>query len=1060
MSPRRAAVLVLGTVGLVTAAWRAGLFQPEEDPLRSSLLDALGRVRPTEARFVGLPFAPYPSPFSLANPAEDVGEAIDAITRAAADDPVARANDALVKLLQGHLDPAVETFERLAREHGGARPLADLAAAYLLRYEQKTDPFDLVRTLDAAAGALRLDSSLQEARHNRALALERLFLTHQARAGWEHYRQQEKDAGWAGEAAGRPVPARVTLRLEEHEIEALRGAVSRGDLAWVGAHAARAPERFRRYVEETLWGEWADAVAAGRPAEAQGALAVARAVGDALLRATGDPMVRDTAAALEQAAAGADRRRLDLLVRGHRAYAEGLRSGGGNQDAEALERFQEAARLLAAGGSPFQGWAEVKAAMFHFYRHDLQEALERLDRLERKLGKDRYPVLRGFACRVAGWMHFRAGSFSAALQRYTEALPLFEGALEVEQAAGVHFNFAETLRLQGELERAWTYRYEALRRTRGFEGSVSRHNALFDAAEAAFEQGLPQAALLFHGEMVRSALNAKVRDPLRIAETLVRRGRVHARLGDEETSLKDLDRAALWTAMAPQGVRRSQLEADISAALGEGRLEEDPGRAVREVGRAISFYRTRTVRFNLPRLFYLRARAFLLLGDVASAEEDLGAGIAESERQREQVLDEQLRISYADQMQVLYDEMVRLQIRRNELRQAFDYAERARTRNLRETFGAGEPAKISARALTSEEVQDRLPEDTALVAYSLLEDRSRAWVLTRERFALVELRSTGPAFEDKVARLRKAFQTGGSRAETQRLLRELFDLLVQPLLGHLGGSGTLIVVPDKSLHFVPFQALRDKSTGRYVIEDRAVAYAPSATLFALASARSLELARDPDPGALILGDPELDGKIFGTLLDLPGAAAEARQAAAIHGDDADLRLGARATVDVFLEEAPRHGIVHIASHALVNPEYPLLSAIALAPGDDPEAEPGPLYAHQIYPLRFDRTRLVVLAGCDTGSGSVSASEGLSSLARPFLAAGVPAVVASLWRVDDDAAPELFQKFHTSLRRGEDPLTALRKAQIALLQSADPELHDPAAWAPFQLMGGFVPSTER
>ncbi|PYQ19311.1 MAG: hypothetical protein DMF81_22315 [Acidobacteria bacterium] len=100
-----------------------------------------------------------------------------------------------------------------------------------------------------------------------------------------------------------------------------------------------------------------------------------------------------------------------------------------------------------------------------------------------------------------------------------------------------------------------------------------------------------------------------------------------------------------------------------------------------------------------------------------------------------------------------------------------------------------------------------------------------------------------------------------------------------------------------------------------------------------------------------------------------------------------------------------------------------------------------------------RTRVVVLAACRTAAGPVSRVEGALSLGRPFLAAGVPDVVASLWDIDDSVSRRFFVAFHRALLVEGDPLLALRKAQITLLRGDDVSLAHPASWAAFICMGG-------
>ncbi len=120
---------------------------------------------------------------------------------------------------------------------------------------------------------------------------------------------------------------------------------------------------------------------------------------------------------------------------------------------------------------------------------------------------------------------------------------------------------------------------------------------------------------------------------------------------------------------------------------------------------------------------------------------------------------------------------------------------------------------------------------------------------------------------------------------------------------------------------------------------------------------------------------------------------------------------------------------------------------------DPATEStGALYASDIFSLHLPRTRLAVLSGCHTAGGGLSYTEGVSSLARAFFAAGVPAVIASLWAVADEATAEFFGVFHEALAQGADPSAALRRAQLQWLKRPDGGWFSLPTWAAFQLFG--------
>jgi len=60
------------------------------------------------------------------------------------------------------------------------------------------------------------------------------------------------------------------------------------------------------------------------------------------------------------------------------------------------------------------------------------------------------------------------------------------------------------------------------------------------------------------------------------------------------------------------------------------------------------------------------------------------------------------------------------------------------------------------------------------------------------------------------------------------------------------------------------------------------------------------------------------------------------------------------------------------------------------------------------------------------------------------------MVASLWKVDDDATASLMSNFHLLLKLGNSKGESLRKAQLQLLRSEN--TRHPYFWAAFVLYG--------
>ena len=265
-----------------------------------------------------------------------------------------------------------------------------------------------------------------------------------------------------------------------------------------------------------------------------------------------------------------------------------------------------------------------------------------------------------------------------------------------------------------------------------------------------------------------------------------------------------------------------------------------------------------------------------------------------------------------------------------------------------------------------------------------------------------------------------------------------------------GGIVLLVVVPDEELHSLPFAALINASTRRYLVEEREVVIAPSATVYLAAQDRLRQLRKTPVLSAVVVGDPALDRMLFPGLTPLAGAREEARRVAALYPRRA-LLLGNAATRSALLEVVDGRDVFHFAGHAAVNRMAPERSSLPLAAG--PAIEDAALSAVDIAALRLDSTRTVVLSACDSGSGPLLSGEGPLSLARAFLTAGAPTVVASLWPVTDGPTAPLITSLHQRLRAGDEPAAALRAAQLALLRSQHPSLRSPAVWSVFEAFGG-------
>lgn len=150
-------------------------------------------------------------------------------------------------------------------------------------------------------------------------------------------------------------------------------------------------------------------------------------------------------------------------------------------------------------------------------------------------------------------------------------------------------------------------------------------------------------------------------------------------------------------------------------------------------------------------------------------------------------------------------------------------------------------------------------------------------------------------------------------------------------------------------------------------------------------------------------------------------------------------------------ELSKYRIIHFATHGVLDLEHPELSGIVLSMVDEKgQPQDGYLRLHDIYNLNLP-AELIVLSACQTGIGKQIKGEGLIALTRGFMYAGAKSIVASLWKVDDQATSELMAEFYKQMFMNKlRPAAALRVAQINL--SKNKRWQSPYYWAGFFLQG--------
>jgi CHAT domain-containing protein len=291
-----------------------------------------------------------------------------------------------------------------------------------------------------------------------------------------------------------------------------------------------------------------------------------------------------------------------------------------------------------------------------------------------------------------------------------------------------------------------------------------------------------------------------------------------------------------------------------------------------------------------------------------------------------------------------------------------------------------------------------------------------------------------------------------------RNAKDLFSILIAPVESLLDAKKHLCVIPDKILNRLAFATLVSPSSGRYVFENYLLLTSPSSTIFVLSSERATAKEGAKEETVLAVGNPRFDRTAYPSFSDLPSARREAATVASYY--NASPLVENQASVAAVMNQLADSDIIHFALHSALDADVPLRSKLLLTANRKSQADglaaESALHAYDVYNLKQLQARLVVLSACQTGAERYYGGEGMSSLARPFIAAGVPLVIASLWPVDSDSAAELMISFHKYRRQGGLPtVVALQKAQLDMLGGADSRWRHPYHWAPFTVIGGYA-----
>jgi CHAT domain-containing protein len=956
-----------------------------------------------------------------------------------------RADDeptAVVYLLNGSTDRAVKDLSSIASTSHNAATFNDLAAALLVQSEEADDAGLTADALAAADAALAVNPKFEPALFNRALALDRLALVPQARKAWDRYLASDPASPWADEARKNTYALGVVSEVGEWKrglASARRSATA--DNVVFGNLARDHPEQARLWAEGDGLYEWATAFIEGNRTASAKTLDQVRQISMTLRKTSGESLLADVVGAIDHASSPAER---EKLARGHKVYGDGKDAHFHGHPAEAESRFREAEEIFASCGTPMVYMARYYIGSALHAQLRLRESAEILEALaNEQLYRRGYHAVDATLGWERGGCLMERGSLSAAIEVFVRSRDLLRAIGETKVPAVLDAFLASSYDYAGDSTEAWHARRRAFQ-------ELSRSGddyRLLLAIEAA------AAAAMRHGEWnrARALLNLSTEaaeqqgEALVAAEAFTFRARLNAEQGATSAARLDLGAAQRWAKGLTDSSARARFDATLAFVEGLLRARDDPRAAIARFSDSLRFFERADRRVEVPRIYLERATLLDHAGDAQAARQDLDAGIAFVESERRKITDPSQRAMLLASSDGLFEKAIELALRAGERERAFDFVERQRARALTEMFELGSAAsatEVEPMRLTA--IRASLAPDAAVVEYTLAGNQLVAFVVRRDSFSTVAT----PCDPERLKKITASTQEAVKQYSGDPLpaLTEAYSLLWQPIHEELAGAQNIAISADRCLSGLPFAALYNPGTHRFLVEDASLTMAPSATL---TIAASLHAHLPSHPSVASISGDAFDMDRYPKLHPLAWAAREAKDVASVYG---------KARVLVSRESKPAsvvdlirsHDVAHFATHGIV--KRPVAdSALVLSPDGD---RGGELRIADIVKLDLHGTGLVVLAACRS-DGAVERSDGPENLALAFVAAGVPTAIASLTDLDDDVSAPLMLALHRRLAAGVDASTAVRGVARDELWDTDGRLRQPLTWSNITVVGGSI-----
>ncbi|WP_264790453.1 CHAT domain-containing protein [Aureispira anguillae] len=374
-------------------------------------------------------------------------------------------------------------------------------------------------------------------------------------------------------------------------------------------------------------------------------------------------------------------------------------------------------------------------------------------------------------------------------------------------------------------------------------------------------------------------------------------------------------------------------------------------------------------------------------------------------------------------------------------------------------------------------VQAYLAEDELLIEYFISNNHFFIIYISSETVKIKEVPNFNSRhFKANLRRLRRslsnvAFILAHKKEAYQTFCTTAYwfyhNFLEDKLLAH---KKHLIIIPDRNLHYIPFEVLLTTPSGNnskmdyqnlpYLIRKYTIHYEYSAAVmvntqdqtntssgqilgFAASYGQQLDYKKLPKTIQAERTNDEV--QLHNSVRPIPGAIEELTQIS--HRFSGDFFIDQEANEQAFKQHLAqnKYSVIHLAMHGIVDYNHPSYSSLMFTENLD-SLEDNLLYSYEIQHLNGSHANLVVLSACKTGYGKYLQGEGIISLGRSFMYAGIPSIVMSLWELNDETSIQVMQSFYDNLAANQTKDQAMQQAKLTYLNNNNGFMAHPFFWA--------------